>query len=210
MMKLYGFGPSRWLRVLWAIKELEVECELVPVRIPAGEHLTPEFLLLNPAHKIPVLVDGDLVLTESAAIVLYLAEKYPSKGLLPSDPAQRAQVYRWIMFTMTELDQPLWRIVRHSFIYPEGKRSPADIALAREDFADMAQVLEQHMAGREFIVGDAITAADCITAYTIDWANEFKLLDALPQLRAYLERMYARSKAPLRFAAASTEIRIQS
>ena len=209
MMKLYGFGPSRWLRVLWAIKELEVECELVPVRIPAGEHLTPEFLLLNPAHKIPVLVDGDLVLTESAAIVLYLAEKYPSKGLLPSDPAQRAQVYRWIMFTMTELDQPLWRIVRHSFLYPEDKRSPADIALAREDFADMARVLEQRLAGREFIVGNAITAADCVAAYTIDWANEFKLLEALPQLRTYLERMYARPRAPLRFAAAGKGMPIQ-
>src|ERR1035437_3767085 len=103
MMKLYGFGPSRWLRALWAIKELEVDCELVPVKIPAGEHLTPEFRQLNPAHKVPVLVDGDLVLTESAAIVLYLAEKYPAGGLLPADPVQRAQVYRWIMFTMTEL-----------------------------------------------------------------------------------------------------------
>ena len=209
MMKLYGFGQSRWLRVLWALKELEVDCELVPVKIPAGEHLTPEFLLLNPAHKVPVLVDGDLVLTESAAIVLYLAEKYPAKGLLPSDPAQRAQVYRWIMFTMTELDQPLWRIVRHSFLYPEDKRSPADIALAREDFADMARVLEQRLAGREFIVGKAITAADCVAAYTLDWANEFKLLEALPQLRAYLERMYARSRAPIRFAAASKGMPIQ-
>ena len=209
MMKLYGFGQSRWLRVLWALKELEVDCELVPVKIPAGEHLTPEFLLLNPAHKVPVLVDGDLVLTESAAIVLYLAEKYPAKGLLPSDPAQRAQVYRWIMFTMTELDQPLWRIVRHSFLYPEDKRSPADIALAREDFADMARVLEQRLAGRDFIVGNAITAADCVAAYTIDWANEFKLLEALPQLRAYLERMYARSRAPIRFAAASKGMPIQ-
>ena len=205
-MKLYGFGQSRWLRVLWALKELEVECELVSVKIPAGEHLTPEFLQLNPAHKVPVLVDGDLVLAESAAIVLYLAEKYPAKGLLPSDPVQRAHVYRWIMFTMTELDQPLWRMVRHSFIYPENKRSPADIALAREDFADMAQVLEKHMAGREFIVGNAISAADCVAAYTVDWANEFKLLDALPQLRAYLERMYARPQAPLRFAAASSGI----
>jgi len=209
MMKLYGFGQSRWLRVLWALKELEVDCELVPVKIPAGEHLTPEFLLLNPAHKVPVLVDGDLVLTESAAIVLYLAEKYPAKGLLPSDPAQRAQVYRWIMFTMTELDQPLWRIVRHSFLYPEDKRSPADIALAREDFADMARVLEQRLAGREFIVGNAITAADCVAAYTIDWANEFKLLEALPQLRTYLERMYARSRAPIRFAAAGKGMPIQ-
>ncbi|WP_263769028.1 glutathione S-transferase family protein [Propionivibrio soli] len=206
MMKLYGFGPSRWLRVLWAIGELGIDCELVPVKIPAGEHLAPEFLRLNPAHKVPVLVDGDQVITESAAIVLYLAEKYPAKGLLPSDLAQRAQVYRWIFFTMTELDQPLWRIARHSFLYPEDKRSPADIALAREDFADMARVLEKHMIGREFVVGNSITAADCVVAYTVDWAKEFNLLGSLPQLRAYLDRMYARPNAPRRFAAASAGI----
>lgn len=210
MMKLYGIGPSRWLRVLWAMRELDIECELETVNIPAGEHFSPEFLGLNPAHKVPVLVDGDLTLTESAAIVLYLAEKYPEKGLLPSDPVKRAQVYRWIMFTMTELDQPLWRIARHSFIYPEDRRSPADIAIAREEFVDMAKVLEQHMEGREFIIGNTITAADCVAAYTIDWAGENKLLDGLPRLRAYLERMYARPNAPIRFAAASAEMPIES
>ena len=209
-MTLYGIGPTRWLRVLWAMKELDAEYELETVNILAGEPFDPEFLRLNPAHKVPVLVDGDLVLTESAAIVLYLAEKYPAKGLLPSDPMERAQVYRWIMFTMTELDQPLWRIARHSFIYPEDKRSSADIAIARVEFVDMAKVLERHMAGREFIIGNTITAADCVAAYTIDWASENKLLDGLPQLRAYLERMYARPKAPIRFAAASAAIQIQS
>jgi glutathione S-transferase len=204
MMKLYGIGPSRWLRVLWAMKELDAEFEFVPVNLMAGEHFKPEFLRLNPAHKVPVLVDGDLVLTESAAIVLYLAEKYPDKGLLPTDLAQRALVYRWVMFCMTELEQPLWRIAKHSFLYPEDKRSPADIALAKEDFVEMAKVLEQHMVGREFIVGDTMTAADCVTAYVIDWASMVGLLDDLPLLRAYLERMYARPKAPPRMAAMAT------
>jgi glutathione S-transferase len=204
MMKLYGIGPSRWLRVLWAMKELDAEFEFVPVNLMAGEHFKPEFLRLNPAHKVPVLVDGDLVLTESAAIVLYLAEKYPDKGLLPTDLAQRALVYRWVMFCMTELEQPLWRIAKHRFLYPEDKRSPADIALAKEDFVEMAKVLEQHMVGREFIVGDTMTAADCVTAYVIDWASMVGLLDDLPLLRAYLERMYARPKAPPRMAAMAT------
>ena len=86
---------------------------------------TPLFLRLNPAGKIPVLVDGDLVLTESAAIVLYLAEKYPAKGLIPTDLKQRAQAYRWLMFAVTELEQPLWRILRHTALYPENKRLPA-------------------------------------------------------------------------------------
>jgi len=202
MMKLYGIGANRWLRVLWAMRELGLEFEFVPVNMRAGEHLTPEFRRLNPAHKLPVLVDGDLVLTESAAIVLYLAEKYPAKGLLPSDLVLRAQVYRWVMFTMTELEQPLWRIARHTFVYPSAKRSAADIELAREDFADMAKVLDSHLTEREFIVGDSITAADCVAAYVVDWADLLGLLEGLPQLRAYLTRMYARPEAPPRMAVA--------
>lgn len=66
----------------------------------------------------------------------------------------------------------------------------------------MAAVLEQHMKGREFIVGDRISIADCVTAYVLDWGNENGLLDDFPNLRAYLERMYARPKAPQRIAEA--------
>jgi glutathione S-transferase len=66
----------------------------------------------------------------------------------------------------------------------------------------MASVLDRHMEGRQFIVGDSITAADCVTAYVIDWANEHHLIDGCPHLRAYLERMYARPKAPQRIAQA--------
>jgi glutathione S-transferase len=170
-MKLYGFGPTRSLRALWGLKELDAEFEFVPVNLFAGEQLQPDFLRLNPAGKVPVLVDGDLVITESAAIVLYLAEKYPDKGLLPGDLKQRAQVHRWTMFAVTELEQPLWRITKHSVLYPENRRLPQDIALAKEEFAAMASVLERHMDGRLFIVGDSIIVADCVTAYLVDWAN---------------------------------------
>ena len=147
-MKLYGFGPTRSLRALWGLKELGAEFEFEVVNLLAGEHQRPEFLRLNPAGKLPVLVDGDLVITESAAIVLYLAEKYPQSKLLPADLKTRAQVYRWVMFAMTELEQPLWRITRHTALLPQDKRLPQDVALAREDFTRMATVLERHMAGR--------------------------------------------------------------
>lgn len=205
-MKLYGFGPTRSLRALWALRELGADFEFIPVNLTAGEAQTPEFLRLNPAGKLPVLVDGDLVLTESAAIVLYLAEKYPGHRLLPSDLKTRALVYKWIMFAMTELEQPLWRMARHAFIYPEAKRLPADIDLAREDFRQMAAVLDHHMQGRTYIVGDTVTAADCVTAYLMDWANEQGLLDGFPQLRAYMDRMYARPTAPSRIAQAFADI----
>jgi glutathione S-transferase len=204
-MKLYGFGPTRSLRSLWALHELGLDFEFVTVNLVAGEAQTTEFLRLNPAGKLPVLVDGDLVLTESAAIVLYLAEKYPQRNLLPSDLETRAQVYRWVLFAMTELEQPLWRLARHRFVYPEEKRLPADIPLARADFCQMAAVLNRHMEGRTYIVADALTAADCVTAYLMDWANEENLLGEFPRLQAYLERMYARPTAPPRIAQSFAE-----
>ncbi|MFP3501566.1 glutathione S-transferase family protein [Burkholderia sp. SIMBA_062] len=201
-MKLYGFAGTRTQRALWGLKELDADFEFVSVNLLAGEHKRPEFLHLNPAGKVPVLVDGDLVIPESAAIVLYLADKYPEKALLPADLARRADAYRWIMFAVTELEQPLWRITRHTFIYPPEKRSPADIELACEDFNAMATILDKHLEGREFIVGDTLTVADCVTAYLIDWASECNLIEPFPQLRAYLERLYARPKAPQRIAEA--------
>jgi glutathione S-transferase len=206
-MKLYGFGPTRSLRALWGLKELDADFEFVPVNLAAGEHKHPDFLRLNPAGKVPVLVDGDLVLTESAAIVLYLAEKYRDKGLLPADLKERAQAYRWLMFAMTELEQPLWRIARHTFLYPEAKRLPDDVVIAREEFAAMATILNNHMEGRQFIVGDSITVADCVTVYLIDWADEQHMIGDFRQLRAYLERMYARPNAPQRIAKALADVR---
>ena len=206
MMKLYGFGGTRWLRALWALRELDAEFEFVPINLLAGEHRRADFLRLNPAGKIPVLVDGDVTLTESAAIVMYLAEKYRDRGLLPADLGERAQVYRWAMFAVTELEQPLWRITRHTRLYPEDKRLPDDVALASQEFVAMATILDRHMEGRAFIVGDRLTIADCVTAHLIDWANEQRLIDSFPQLRAYLERMYARPKAPQRIAEAFASV----
>ena len=206
MMKLYGLGPTRSLRALWALKELGAEFEFIPVNLLAGEAQRPDFLRLNPAGKLPVLVDGDMVLTESAAIVMYLAEKYPAKGLMPTDLKERAQAYRWSLFAVTELEQPLWRIAKHTFLYPEDKRLPQDIELAKADFTAMAAVLDRHMERRQFILGDMMSVADCVTAYVMDWGNEVGLIDGLPNLKAYLNRMYARPTAPQRIAAAFAEL----
>ena len=149
-----------------------------------------------------MLVDGDLVISESVAIVLYLAEKYPAKQLLPTEVKQRAEMNRWLMFAVTELEQPLWRITRHTALYPENKRLPADIAIASEEFKQMATVLERHMRDRRFVATDRVTVADFVTAYTLDWGNEFRLLDDCPGLQAYIERMYARPRAAPRIAQA--------
>ena len=205
-IKLYEFGPTRSIRVRWTLQELGVDFDPIRVNLAAGENRHPEFLKVNPAGKLPVLVDGDLVLTESVAIVLYLAEKYSDKCLLPAELNERAQVNRWLLFAATELEQPLWRIARHTSLYPEERRLPDDVILASGEFKDMASVLEKHMQGRQFVVGNSVTVADFVTAYTLDWGNEYRLLGGCPQLRTYMKRMYARPNAPARIAEAFAAI----
>jgi glutathione S-transferase len=209
-MKLYEFAPTRSIRVRWTLQELGVDFESVTVDLVAGENRRPEFLAMNPAGKLPVLVDDDVVLTESVAIVLYLAEKYPDRRLMPSDLAERAQVNRWLLFAATELEQPLWRISRHTALYPQDKRLPGDVVLASQEFKDMAAVLEKHMEGRRFVVGDGVTVADFVVAYTLDWGNEVRLLDGCPRLVAYMKRMYERPNAPPRIAEAFASIERRS
>ncbi|WP_346837823.1 glutathione S-transferase family protein [Microbulbifer sp. SAOS-129_SWC] len=202
MLKLYGTPPTRVLRVMWLLNELGLEYESHPVDLMKGEAHTEDFLALNPAAKVPVLVDGDFVLTESAAIQLYLAEKYPEAGFIPQSLEERAQMYRWLFFLVTEIEQPLWRIARHTSLYPEDKRLPQDVELAQRECRRMVAVLEQHMQGREFIVGERLSVADFNAAHTLDWADAAQLLDDAPRLREYLQTLYARPTAPIRIAEA--------
>jgi glutathione S-transferase len=206
-MKLYEFAPTRSIRVRWTLQELGVAFEAVTIDMMAGEHRSPQFLKINPAGKIPVLVDGDLTLTESVAICVYLAEKYRERDLIPNDPRERARLNQWLLFTATELEQPLWRIARHTNLYPKDKRLPAEIELARSDFTAMAKVLNEHMDGRTFVLGNRVSVADFVLAYTLDWAQLVKLLGGLPRLEAYVERMYARPCAPMHIADAFASIR---
>ena len=205
-MQLYEFAPTRSIRARWTLPELGIDFESVVVNLQRGEHRRPEFLRLNPAGKLPVLVDGEVVLNESVAIALYVAGKYPERGLLPTDVVTRAELDRWLLFTVTELEQPLWRITRNTFVYPEEQRLAADVPTASREFKEMAAVVESHLRGREFVVGDTVTVADFVLAYTLDWGHEVGLLGDFPALEAYVERMYARPHAAMRIADAIASI----
>lgn len=206
-MKLYGTPPTRAVRALWLINELEIDCEIVVVDFGVGEHKSDAIRAINPSCKVPFLVDGDTVITESCAIQLYLAEKYAEKGLMPRDVAVRAQIYRWMFFLATEIEAPLWRIALHENIYEETERRPDEIPLAKRDATSMVAVLEDHMQGRRWLVGDSMTVADLNAAFTLDWAREAGVLHDAPRLKAFVEDMYARPKAPPTIAAAFAELR---
>lgn len=167
-----------------------------------GEHESPTMRAINPACKVPFLVDGDAVITQACAIQLYLAEKYPEAGFMPTDLPLRAQVYRWMFFLATDIEQPLWRIALHEFTYPEAERVPSDAPLAMRDGKAMIAVLENHLNDKHFLVGDRLTVADFNAAYTLDWAREAGMLSDAPRLQAFVEEMYARPNAPPTIAAA--------
>ncbi len=206
MIKLFEFAPTRSLRVRWVLQELDVPFEAITINLVRGEHTRGDFLKINPAGKLPALVDGDVVLTESVAIVLYLGEKYADKGLMPANLGERAQLYRWLLFAATELEQPLWRIARNTNLYPPEKRVPRDVDNARADFKSMAAVLDRHMKDGAFVTGDRVSVADFVVAHTLDWANEIGLLAEAPRLQVYLDKMLARPKAPPRISEALASI----
>lgn len=113
MIKVYGFPKTRSLRILWTLEEIGADYGLVKVDLFKGEAEEPAFLQLNPAGKVPVLVDDDLVLSESGAICTYLADKYPETGLAPEPrTGQRAIYDQMCFFALTELEQPLWTMAK--------------------------------------------------------------------------------------------------
>lgn len=201
MIKLYGAGPSRWVKCYWTLRELDIPFEPIVVSLSKGDTGKPEFLAKNPFGKIPVLEDGDLRLRESSAICTYLAEKHPEKGLLPKPGTfNRALVSQWMSFAIAELEQPLWRTMRHRFLYPEKTRLPAEIDVAHADFKALAATLERELRG-EYAVGGRFTLADLTLAYTLRWSRIERIIGAdllagFPRLVEYAEFHASRSAFP--------------
>ncbi|MGR9046564.1 MAG: glutathione S-transferase family protein [Gammaproteobacteria bacterium] len=192
MIRIYGFPYTRSTRVTWALEEAGVDYEFIAVDLSKGEHKKPEFLEVNPGGKVPALVDGDFVLTESAAICTYLGEKFPSSGLVPSALTERAHYFQWCFFAMTELEAPLWTMEKHARILPASHRVPAIEKTCRWEFQRAASVLAQHMEGREYVVGNQLTAADILLGSTLNWGRKVGEVLEPGALEAYAERMAAR------------------
>jgi len=193
-IKVYGVANSRSMRVVWALEEIGAAYDYVKVDLLKGEGRSPDYLAINPAGKVPVLVDGDFTLTESVAILNYLGEKFPASGLAPAfDQLQaRGEFHRWCSFGLSELEQPLWNIAKHRFALPRDKRVPAVLATAEWEFGVAAQLLADMLQGREYATGRNFSAADILIAHTLSWARSARIALPDPALDAYTDRMLAR------------------
>lgn len=191
-MKLYGSKNSRSLRCAWALEEADATYEYQRVNMMKGEGFSPAFKAINPAGKIPVLVDGDLTLTESAAIVMYIAEKFTAARLMPIEAGARAEVFRWIFYVVTEIEPPLWTIAQHRFALPADKRVPAVESTCVWQLQRAFQAIEAALEIRPFIAYDEFSAADIFTTHCLMWALSAKIECSGVASLTYIERMKAR------------------
>ena len=192
-MKLYGYRNGRTLRAAWALEEVGAQYEYVEIDLKRGEGQKPKFLEINPSGKVPVLDDGGTIITESAAICMHIAEKYPQSRLLPPiGTLERSQCYKWTSYIITELDTPLWTIAKHRFALPRERRVPAVIETAGWEFRTAVKVLAKGLGDRDYLVGDCLTVADIVAGHTLAWAKSARFPLGSEQLDRYLERLLAR------------------
>lgn len=195
-MKLFHnpLSPNvRRVRLTAAVLGLELEEKKLD--FAKGEHKTPEYLALNPNGAVPTLVDGDYVLTESRAIMQYLASKKPESGLLPRDEATRADVTRWQFWDASHFSPHLAAIAFERML--KGMMGMGDPDLRKvEDalgnFRRFGAVLSKRLEGKQYIVGNALTVADLTIASSLMYAKQADVpLGELPHVQSWFARISA-------------------
>jgi glutathione S-transferase len=192
-MKLYCFPSPNPMKIRFALNELGLDCETVPVDLIKREQRGPEFLALNPCGRVPVLVDGDLKLWESHAILAYLGEK--TGRLWPATPADRADALRWLFFLTSAISPPATEVAFNRIAVKLSGGTPDEAAIARGEKAlpDPLTIVDQHLAKNEWMLGDRFSLVDC------DYGPTFNVLEKagfsfgdFPRVRAYLEAIRSR------------------
>lgn len=186
MITLVHVPFSRSLRVRWLLEELEL-----PYRLETRgfrELKRPEHLALHPLGKVPALVDGDVVLFESGAILQHLLERYGEGRLEPKPGTRERSLYwQWFHYAEASVTPPLGLIVRHTVLLPEAERIPAVADQARAQAAQMLAPVERALDGRSWLLPE-LSAADVMMGYSVKLASLLGLLGSSPNLTAYLAR----------------------
>ncbi len=197
MLTVYGCPNSRSMRMVWALEEAGAEYHYILIDLFRGAGRSPDFLRINPAGKVPALVEDGTALTESGAILLWLAERYPDAPLLPpaEDRHARAETLQWLMFGLTELEPPLWTIAKHRFVLPETRRMPAIEDTCRWEFASACALLAKRLGQRRYVAGDQFTIADIVITHCLAWAQSAKIEVVPTLLLDYMETHWSRPAA---------------
>ena len=189
MIEVYAFATPNSVKVPIALEELGLDYTLSGINVRKGEQKAPDFVALNPNAKVPVLVDGPLVLTESAAILVYLAEK--TGKLLPATGEGRARVFEQLFFHASGLGPAFGQ----SGFFKKQASEPQPIAIARfeAEAARTAAVLDALLGRHAFVAGDDFSIAD-IAHFGWMWRRAFAEVDitGLPNLSRWVAHIEAR------------------
>lgn len=194
-MVLHGFPMSpNTRRALFALEEVSADYRLEPVDLMSGQQKSDAYRKLNPTARVPTLVDGDVVLWESNAIVVYLAAKYPDRLFAGNTPAERGDVARWMFMNAAHLSPAMARIFAHTIRLPEDQRLPRIVEESRAEVDRSLGALERHLeeTGRDYL-GDLFGVADASIAPSLAVASMLGVsLDAYPAVASWLARVTAR------------------
>ena len=189
MITLYGYPNTRSFRVLWALEELNIEYQY-QLTHPLPDMQDASFIQLNPSRKIPVIKHDNLVVSESAAILNYLADHFGTYPFIPTaGTGKRATYDQWCYFMLSELEQPLWTIAKHRFILPEALRHPPVKDSVLWEFEQMTACLATQLENNPFVTGEHFTPADILCTSTLMWAKMEKAPLTHDIFSTYLNKM---------------------
>ena len=186
MYTVVGTARTRAARVLWLLEELAL-----PYRHVTAAPQSAGVTVFNPAGKVPVLIVEGVSITDSTAILTFLADRH-GQFTHPAGTLDRARQDSLTQFLLDEFDSALWVAARHSFILPAELRMPAIKSSLHWEFERSQRVLVQRMGDGDFLMGDMMTVPDIILGHCGAWAGLAKFPIAEPRLTEYLARLYAR------------------
>jgi glutathione S-transferase len=187
-MKLYYNPRSRAVISKWMLDECGAEYEIVPIDFEKREHKTPEFLKINPAGKLPALVDGHSKIFEGAAICLYLGDKFPEANLAPETGApERGRYLSLMVYSTSQLEPAMGDAMLG------GQTSPQR---GWTDFETARNVIEGELSDGPYLFGKWFTAADVMIGSLFIWRRMLGGQPDRPKLEAYVDRLLARPAAP--------------
>ncbi|WP_431095763.1 glutathione S-transferase family protein [Polaromonas aquatica] len=195
-LKIYGTAASRAARPLWVAHEMSLTYEHVALPYVGGATRTPEFLAINPNGRIPVVDDDGVLVWESMACVLYLAERFKAPGLpllAAQNHAEQADILRWSFWVVTECEKDALAFLMHRIMMPAERRKPQLATDAERHLLGPLRVLEQHLQGRSYLAGERFTVADICVASVLAWVQgAASLMAQCPAVDEWLKRCLAR------------------
>ncbi len=192
-MKIHFAPDSRAVRIVWLCEELGLPYEIEMYKLGDPRMRAPEYLQISPMGRVPALEDGDVLLTESGAIVEYILARHGGGRMVPDTASADFPVYlQWLHYAEGMLMPPVNTIVVETILLPPERKNQVNVDRATKLLGRMLGAVDQHVAGREFLAG-GFSGADIMTGHACTVAARLGAdISDKPYVAAYIERLNQR------------------